>query len=107
MMFVCILLDIKDFLFAVQPSVRPSVGIVQLCSFAGDASKLGPPFKRNAPALVIGKVPMKTVEMEQGSNINEFFQEVRGELMPAAVEHESTPHKFWLVLYLATRQLIG
>ena len=54
-----------------------------------DPRQLGVFFDLDAPALILGEVPVEAVHLVQGEDVDEFFDLVRGPEIAAGVEHAS------------------
>ena len=89
--------DLADLFLGVESPVGRSVvfgriGVVahdRLPAHRPDAGQFGVFLDFDAPALIFGQVPVETVHLVQGEDVDEFFDLVRGPEVAAGVEHAS------------------
>lgn len=62
-----------------------------------DTGQFGVALDLDAPALVIGQVPVKPVDLVQGEDVNKFFDICSREEMTCGVEHGSPVGEPWFV----------
>ena len=58
----------------------------------------------DAPALVLGQVPVEVVDVVQGQHVDDFLQIADGEVVAAYVHHKATVAEAWIVLHRAGGQ---
>ena len=96
--------DISDFVLRIESAVWRAVIFSRIFPDDGffskgtDFGKFGKFLDFDSPTLVVGEMPMKSVDVMQSQHIDEFFYKINRLEMTGNIEHHSTIPESGLVI---------